>query len=42
MFGDLGLWEHGRYRMQVGRRWVNLFQWVGMGLGTKFELILFT
>ena len=41
MFGDLRLWERGRYGTQVGRRWVKLFQWVGMGLGIEFELILF-
>ena len=39
MLGDLGLWERGRYGAQVGRRWVKLFQWVGMGLGIEFELI---
>ena len=41
MFGDLWLKDHGHYGAQVGRRWVKLFQWVGMGLGIEFELILF-
>ena len=42
MFGNLELWECEHYGTQVGRRWVKLFQWVGMGLGIEFELILFT